>query len=225
MEDVQVQHNGGHPRIEVSAPPVWPLEDREAWLAALRGTGPPHDEAVGALYELLVRAARSEIGRRWAGVGYVDDDAVDELATQAADDALLALLSKLDDYRGDSRFTTWACKFAILEAGTRARRRAWHRRDLVLDSEGWNRLADPAECADASPRHVELLEAIADGIDAGLTRHQRCVLVALAIDRVPIDVLAERLNTTRGALYKTLHDARRELRCVLDERGLTFDEA
>lgn len=225
MEDVQVQHDGGHSRIDVSAPVTWPLEDREAWLTALRGAGPLHDEAVGALYELLVRGARAEISRRWANLGYVDDDAVDELATQAADDALLALLSKLDDYRGDSRFTTWACKFAILEAGIRARRRAWHRRDVVLDSEGWNRLAEPAERADASPRHLALLEALADGIDVGLTRHQRCVLVALAIDRVPIDVLAERLNTTRGALYETLHDARRELRCVLDERGLTFDQA
>ena len=104
MEDVQVQQSGNHPRSEVSAAAMWPPEDREAWLAALRGTGAPHDEAVGCLYELLVRAARAEISRRWANVGYVDDDAVDELAAQAADAALLALLSTLDDYRGDSRF-------------------------------------------------------------------------------------------------------------------------
>lgn len=225
MEDVQVQQNGGHLRIDVAAAAMWPVEDREAWLTASRGAGAPHDEAVGSLYELLVRGARSEISRRWANLGYVDDDAVDEVATQAADDALVALLSKLDDYRGDSRFATWACKFAILEAGVRARRRAWHRRDVVLDSEGRKRLAELAESADAGPGHVELLEALADGIDADLTRHQRCVLVALAIDRVPIDVLAERLNTTRGALYQTLHDARRELGRVLDERGLTLDEA
>jgi DNA-directed RNA polymerase specialized sigma24 family protein len=135
MEDVQ-QHDGG---IDVAAPAMWPVEEREAWSTALRATGPPHDEAVAALYELLVRGARSEISRRWADLGYVDDDAVDELATQAADDALLALLSKLDRYRGDSRFTTWACKFAILEAGLRARRRAWHRRDVVLNSESCKR--------------------------------------------------------------------------------------
>ena len=133
------------------------------------------------------------------------------------------MLSKLDDYRGDSRFTTWACKFAILEAGIRARRRAWQRRDVVLDSEGWRRLVEPPEPPDAGP--VELLAALADGIDANLTHHQRCVLVALAIDRVPIDVLAERLNTTRGALYATLHDARRQLRDALDARGLIVDQA
>ena len=225
MEDVQLQPIGGHHRSDLSAPAVGPPRDGEAWLTALRATGAPHDEAVGCLYDLLERGARSEISRRWASLGYVDDDAVDELATQAADDALIALLAKLDDYRGDSRFTTWACKFAILEAGQRARRRAWRRRDVVLDSEGCKRLAEPIAHADAGPGHVALLEALADGIDADLTRHQRCVLVALVIDRVPIDVLAERLNTTRGALYETLHDARRQLRHALDDRGLAFEEA
>ena len=204
---------------------MWPPDDRAAWLTALRGTGAAHDEAVASLYELLVRAARSEVGRRWAHLGYADDDAVDDLATQAADDALVVLLSKLDDHRGDSRFTTWACKFAILEAGTRARRRVWHGRDVVLDSEAWRRLVEPAERADAGSADVDVLEALANGIDTGLTRHQRCVLVALAIDRVPIDVLAERLNTTRGALYATLHDARRELRAALADQGLSCDRA
>jgi RNA polymerase sigma-70 factor (ECF subfamily) len=204
---------------------MWATDDREAWPAALRGTGPAHDAAVAALEELLVRVARLEICRRWAGLGYGDDDALDELATQAADDALVAVLSRLDDYRGDSRFRTWASKFAVLEAGARARRRAWHRRDVVLDSAGAVHLADPDGRDDHSGAHGEILEALADGIDAVLTGHQRRVFVALAVDRVPIDVLAERLDTTRGALYQTLHDARRELRCVLDERGLALDEA
>jgi RNA polymerase sigma-70 factor (ECF subfamily) len=225
MEDVQVQQNGGHPRSDVAAAGMWPPADGEAWLTALRRTGAAHDEAVGFLHELLVRGARWEISRRWADLGYVDDDLADDLATQAAEDALVAVLSKLDDYRGDSRFTTWACKFAILEAGIRARRRAWHRRDVALDSESWKSLAEPAGRADAGLKQVELLGALADGIDAGLTRRQRSVLVALAIDRVPIDVLAERLNTTRGALYETLHDARRQLRHVLDDRGLTVEPA
>jgi RNA polymerase sigma-70 factor (ECF subfamily) len=222
MEDVQV--HGAHPGIDGPAPAVWPLADGSTWLTALRAAGPLHDEAVGWLYELLVRGARSEIGRRWANVGYVDDDAVDEIATQAADDALLALLSKLDDYRGDSRFTTWACKLAILEAGTRARLRGWDGRDVVLDSDGWKRLAGPAARTDAGTGYGDLLEAVAHGIDTGLTRHQRRVLVALAIDRVPIDVLADRLNTTRGALYATLHDARRQLRDAIADQGLSCDQ-
>jgi RNA polymerase sigma-70 factor (ECF subfamily) len=43
------------------------------------------------------------------------------------------------------------------------------------------------------------------------------------LNGVPIDVLAERLNTSRGALYKTLHDARRKLRKHLEDAGLALD--
>ena len=57
-----------------------------------------------------------------------------------------------------------------------------------------------------------------------LTAHQRRVMSALALNGVPIDVLAERLGTNRGALYKTLHDARRKLRNHLSERGLALDQ-
>ncbi len=56
-----------------------------------------------------------------------------------------------------------------------------------------------------------------------LTARQREVVVAIVLNDVPIDVLAERLNTTRGALYKSLHDARRKLRAALAARGLGFE--
>jgi RNA polymerase sigma-70 factor (ECF subfamily) len=46
------------------------------------------------------------------------------------------------------------------------------------------------------------------------------VLVAVMLHDVPIDVLSERLNTARGALYKTIHDARRKLRAAFSTRGL-----
>ena len=146
---------------------------------------------------------------------------LDDLATQAADDALVAVLGKLDSFRGASRFTTWAYKFALLEAGVRVRRRAWQDREVVLDAEGWHDFADAAEQPDTAAQRSELLVAIGECIAGELTPHQRQVLVALAIDGVPIDVLAERLSTTRGALYKTLHDARRRLRARLAERGLS----
>src|SRR5688572_11006455 len=139
---------------------------------------------------------------------------------QAADDALAAVLAKLDDFSGASRFTTWAYKFALLEAGTRVRLRAWQHRDVVFESSSWMQLADPAVGPPSSAERVEILRALVDGIAAELTSHQRCVLVSLGIDGVPIDVLAERLNTTRGALYRTLHEARQKLRGVLADRGL-----
>jgi RNA polymerase sigma-70 factor (ECF subfamily) len=178
---------------------------------------------VARLHELLLRAARFEISRRRAALSHVRGEELDDLALQAADDALAAVLAKLDDYRGASRFTTWAYKFVLLEAGVRLRRRAWQEREVVLDPETWPGVADSGESPHSQAETGELMEALKQAVHSCLTEHQREVLVALALNGVPIDVLAERLNTTRGALYKTLHDARRKLRADLAKRGFTLD--
>jgi RNA polymerase sigma-70 factor (ECF subfamily) len=193
--------------------------DSIAWLTALRSTGPRHDAAVVRLHELLLRAARFEVSRRRAALAHVRGEELDDLAVQAADDALAAVLAKLDDFRGASRFTTWAYKFALLEAGVRLRRRAWQEREVVLEPEAWPLVADPAQGPDEQVQRDELMGAVAKAIEGALTERQRQVLVAIALNGVPIDVLAERLGTTRGALYKTLHDARRKLRSELERKG------
>jgi RNA polymerase sigma-70 factor, ECF subfamily len=189
-------------------------ESRE-WLDALRATGLERDRAVQRLHELLLRAAHFEVHRRAASWPAADRE---DLAQQSADDALMAILAKLDDYRGASRFTTWAYKFALFEAGVKTRRRAWHGRQVVLDSEDWRLIADasvPEHDIDMS----ELIGAVQRAIEEELTPHQREILIAITMNDVPIDVLAEYLNTTRGALYKTLHDARRKLRGRLVSSG------
>jgi len=145
---------------------------------------------------------------------------LDDIATEAADDALMSVLARLDDYRGASRFTTWAYKFALLEAAVKLRKRAWQGREIPLEPETWSLFTSAGLGPDAETEQSELLETIQRGITDMLTPHQRQVLVALTLNDVPIDVLADRLNTNRGALYKTLHDARRKLRAHLAERGL-----
>jgi RNA polymerase sigma-70 factor (ECF subfamily) len=192
------------------------------WVAALSASGRERDEAVERLHALLLRAARFEVARQRSGPGRGD---ADDLAMQAADDALMAVLRKLPTYRGDSRFTTWAYKFALLEAGVKVRRRAWQRREVPLEDSGWARLRDAGASPDSDAQTAELLAAVREGIAQALTPHQRAVLVAITLNGVPIDVLAERLGTTRGALYKTLHDARRKLRARLAESGLDPDGA
>jgi RNA polymerase sigma-70 factor (ECF subfamily) len=193
-------------------------DDSRTWLHDLRDDGALHDAAVERLHALLLRAARFEVGRRRARLPHVRADELGEIAVEAADDALMSVLARIDDFRGASRFTTWAYKFALLEAAVKLRKRAWHGREIPLEEEAWQRFASaslgPADAAVQS----ELVAATADGI-ATLTPHQRRVLLALAVDGVPIDVLADRLNTNRGALYKTLHDARRNLRAHLTTRG------
>jgi len=174
-------------------------------------------EAIAELHALLLRAARFEVGRRRGALSHVRGEELDDIANQAADDALMAVLAKLDDYRGASRFTTWAYKFALLEAGVRLRRRAWQHREVVLEPDAWRALTDRQQSAHDQVEQADFLQALGRAIDTALTQHQRTVFVALALNEVPIDVLAERMSTTRGALYKTLHDARKRLRMELGE--------
>jgi RNA polymerase sigma-70 factor (ECF subfamily) len=188
-------------------------------LVRLRRTGPSRDRAIAELHALLLRAARFELGRRRAALSHVRGEELDDLAVQAADDALVAVLAKLDDYRGASRFTTWAYKFALLEAGVKVRRRTWQGREVVLASEAWDGFTDQQVSAQRRLELGETLGELAAAIDQTLTPHQRDVFVALALNEVPIDVLAERLGTSRGSLYKTLHDARAKLRRALVRDG------
>lgn len=198
--------------------------DSRRWLDALAGNGHAHDEAVGRLHELLLRAARFEVARRRHSLLHLRGGDHDDLAHQAAADALVAVLAKLEDFRGESRFTTWAYKFALYEAAVKLRRRAWQDRELPLEPDSWPDIASLALSPQDHVAESELLGALRDAIGSALSAHQREVLVAVTLNGVPIDVLAQRLNTTRGALYKTLHDARRKLRARLAEQGLDVSE-
>ena len=198
-------------------------ESRE-WLRALRADGATREEAIARLHALLMRAARFEVARRRPTLPHLRGNELDDIATEAAADALMSVLRRLDDYRGASRFTTWAYKFALLEAAVKLRKRSWQGREVPLEPETWGLFSSAALEPDAEAEQSELLETLQSAIAEVLTPHQRRVLVALALNGVPIDVLAERLKSTRGALYKTLHDARRKLRAHLHERGLALDD-
>jgi RNA polymerase sigma-70 factor, ECF subfamily len=201
-----------------------PLDDESReWLSSLRATGAAREAAVERLHALLLRAARFEVARRRPTMPYLRGNELDEVAFEAADDALMSVLARLDDFRGASRFTTWVYKFALLEAAVKLRRRAWQGREVPVDAETWSVFSSSTLEPGAQAEQRELLATIQRAIDEVLTAHQRRVLVALALNGVPIDVLAERLNTSRGALYKTLHDARRKLRAHLEDSGQALD--
>jgi RNA polymerase sigma-70 factor (ECF subfamily) len=208
----------------LSEAPLTPGPDAEsrAWLGELRAEGGRGEDARRRLHELLLRAARFEIGRRRGALPHLRGGDFDDLAHQAADDALMAILSKLDDYRGESRFTTWAYKFALLEAAVKLRRRSWQGREIPLEPEHWSVIPQGGASVAGEAEGREVLGAIGEAIESELSTHQREVLTAVALNDVPIDVLAERLNTSRGALYKTVHDARQKLRAHLADAGLRF---
>jgi RNA polymerase sigma-70 factor (ECF subfamily) len=207
----------------MTAPPPMPAgpgtTGARPWVDDLRSDGPRGQAAVADLHALLLKAARFEISRRAAELSHLRGGDHEDLAQQAADDALMAVLRKLDQFRGESRFTTWAYKFALLEAAVKVRRRAWQGREIPLEDEAWSAFADAGTPAGRGAEDAELFAALREEIEH-LGARQREVLVAVALNGVPIDVLAERLGSTRGALYKNLHDARRNLRAALAERGL-----
>lgn len=200
--------------MTVAEAPVAHLLDAEsrAWLTKLHAERPTRDAAITELHAILLHEARYEVRRRTAGMSHPSGRDLDDLAVQAADDALVALLTKLDKFRGDARFTTWAKRFATLEVPGKIRRRLGHTRETPTESDGW-----PAESAARNdPEQLlearELARTVGHLIAEQLTAHQREVLLAMAIEEVPANRLAMRLNSTPGALYKTLHDARTKLR-------------
>src|SRR5262245_15222168 len=215
MATVEAMHGATTPAPLVDA------ESRE-WLRGLRAGGATRDEAIARLHLLLLRRAPSQGARRRQALPHLRAADLDDIAEQAAGDALVPVLRRLHDFRGASRFTTWAYKFALYEAAVKLRKRAWQGREVPLEPESWSLLSSASLEPGVEAEQRELVEAVQTAIGEALTQHQRRVLVALAVNGVPIDVVAERLGTTRGALYKTLHDARRKLRDHLDGRGFAL---
>jgi RNA polymerase sigma-70 factor (ECF subfamily) len=211
----------GDTNPDVSA--LAPAPGLEEWHLDLHADGATSDEAVARLHGLLLRAARFEVFRRRGSIPQLSAAELDELAQDAADDAAVSVLRRLPDFRGESSFRTWAYKFALLEASVKVRRRAWRDREVTLEPEQWESLAHAGPGPDDDAENAALLEAVRDGIRTALTPRQRQVLVASVLEGVPIDVLAERLDSNRNALYKLLHDARRRLRSHVAAAG--FPEA
>jgi RNA polymerase sigma-70 factor, ECF subfamily len=194
-------------------------QESAEWLRDFQDEGELRDEAIARLHALLLRVSRAEASRRRAMLPDLANSDVDDLCVQAANDALMAILAKLGTYRGEAHFTTWACKFVIYETSSRLRRHAWRKRPVALDQTVWERLPDRAPPALQQIETDQAMAALHRAVEECLTERQRLIFQSVAMEDVPIDVLAERLGASRGAIYKTLHDARAKLRRVLIDAG------
>ncbi len=199
--------------------------DSAMWLQGLGGSGPSHEDTVTRLHELLLRVARAEVSRRSAQWS-VGGPELDDLAHQAASDALIALMAKVSEFRGESRFTTWACKFVIFEVSSKIGRHFWRRPTVSMDAEDWDRLPDrfgldPARVAEWG----EVVAALRRAVDGELTDLQRRIFVAIVLNGTPLDALVIELGSSRNAIYKALFDARRKLRASLVTHGYLDDDA
>jgi RNA polymerase sigma-70 factor (ECF subfamily) len=190
------------------------------WMAGLRGSGVQRDNTVAELRDLLLLVARFECQRR-RGLLRVGGPELEDIAQQAANDALVSIMAKLDEFRGESRFTTWAYKFVMFQVSTKIGRHFWRTGPATVDEPvDPDRIADRlATAPDQRAEQRELLGALARAVEQDLTEHQRKVFVAIALDDVPVDALAAELGSNRNAVYKALFDARRKLRTSLAGAG------
>ncbi len=204
---------------QVTAAPR-PLDAQSrVWVDGLTGTGQAQQDAIGLLHQLMLRVARAEANRR-RGVHGIQGKELEDLAQQAADDAVVSILRTVGNFRGDSRFTTWACAFAIHEISDKFGRHAWRRDGVQLDEAAWDRLPDTLGGGpEAVAESRAMLSALREAVDQELTDHQRYVFVAIVVSGIPLDVLAVELGSNRNAIYKTMFDARRKLRSHLVAHG------
>lgn len=196
------------------------VQENRRWVRDLGATGPARETACKELYRLLHRVARREASRRASSLRMYGPE-LDDIAHQAAADALMSICRRLDTFRGESRFTTWAVKFVIFDVATKMNRHYWRHHDVPYDYEDWSRLASRFEVGPGQGiEATEFVEAVSAAVKHCLTDWQRTVFTATVVNKVPMDALAEELGTTRNALYKALFDARKKLRAELVSTGL-----
>jgi RNA polymerase sigma-70 factor (ECF subfamily) len=211
--------------VELAGPAERELDVESAdWLRRLSaGDGALRHQAERELHARLVRIALAEVNRRSASTPVTGPELTD-VAHQAAGDAMLAILAKLADFRGESRFMTWAYRFVILEVSSKLGRHYWRNPPVTLDAGQWERLPDrlgidPEQHADSAAILAEVRRVVEDE----LTAHQRRIFVAVVVDGIPLDALAARLSLQRNAIYKVIFDARRKIRRALIANGYLQD--
>ncbi len=204
----------------------------QEWLHDLTASGATQEAAIADLRDLLLRAALYFFSRNLNDFAKHNGDEILQRAEDCAQDALIAVLNHLPDFRGDSKFTTWAYKFAINIALTAARRERWKGvslDELVSSSENnffeWI-LQDKVDGAapEESALQGEVRRIIQDVIKHDLTDKQRHVLTMMVFNEVPLDEVVRHLGSNRNAVYKMLHDARRKIKSSLQARGFEIGE-
>jgi RNA polymerase sigma-70 factor (ECF subfamily) len=193
-------------------------EASRRWVERLHPGHDRHDETVARLHEILHRAALHELHRRRGQLAALRGQEFDDVAQQCADDAIVNVLAKAREFQGLSRFTTWAYKFVIFEVSSKVARHAWQHHPPTAEDLSWERFHDvQARSPSDYVEQREQLSTLTKAIEDELTPRQREVFVAIALNEVPIDVLALELGSNRNAIYKNLFDARKRLRACLRE--------
>lgn len=206
------------------------MRKNEEWLVDLNAQGEQQAAALEELRLLLLRGALYTFHRYLADLQSRDEEEVLRLAEDCAQDALLAILRRLPDFRGESKFTTWAYKFAVNIALTNARRERWKGTSIeaVASGDAAPDAGLPLSAGETNPaltaQQNEIWVAIHKIMLEDLTPRQRQVVKLMVFDEIPMDVVVERLDSNRNAIYKLLHDARKKLKQQLEAQGFELEE-
>jgi RNA polymerase sigma-70 factor (ECF subfamily) len=195
------------------------------WLQELRAGGTTQEQAINELREILLRGSLYTFHRYAGEVNHLDQDQVLQWAEDCTQEALMAVLKHLADFRGESKFTTWAYKFSINTVLMAIRHERWKSVSLdELEPDRWNG-SHPDGSMDQIAIRGEVGDILRAAIQEELSDKQRQVLKLIVFDEIPMDVVVERLGTNRNAVYQLLHDARLKLKQRLTESGFGIAEA
>lgn len=202
----------------------------EEWLRELSAAGAAQAGAIADLRTYLLRAALYSLTQAQSALAHLSSAEIGQMAEDCAQDALLAILQHLHEFRGDSKFTTWTYRFAVnmaLVSARRASRKSVSLDELLEDSE-WPALPIQSDLIAVNPDRAalqaEIWQVVREVIDQEITERQRQVLKGMVFDEIPIDEIARHFGSNRNAIYKLLHDARRSLKARLEARGFTVRE-
>ena len=202
----------------------------EQWLAELRANDEQQSAALEDLRKRLQRSIYYYLSQERSDLRGLAAKELQGMADDLSQDAVLRVTDNLDNFRGESRFTTWANKIAIRLAISdlrRARYKDFSLDELTADGDFLSATTIIISEAPPNPETAAERDDVMGKIDAAfreaLTERQYQALVAVALRGVPMDVVAEQMGTNRNALYKLIHDARRKLRAHLETQGISTD--
>jgi RNA polymerase sigma-70 factor, ECF subfamily len=205
------------------------MRTNDEWLRALRSDGIEQEEALKDLRERLLLGMRAYLADERGYTTALAFADAKEIVEDCAQEALLIIRQKIDAFRGESRFTTWATTIAIRLLLGELRRRKWKQVSIESSKIGHNLPDRPAEAPqygnpEMALQQQEVWSMLKRVVEKDLTSRQRFVLIASAFQGMPLDLIADRLGTNRDNVYKILHDARKKLKRCLTKRGLTAEE-
>lgn len=214
-----------------STPGMAQKRSNEEWMRDLSGTGEHRDEAINDLRQFLLQAALYTLYRHLKDIRALNHSERFALAEDCTQEALITVLDHLDEFKGESKFSTWAFKFAVNISLACARREGWKQISLEQLSESTDSFNWYISTTDSAPPSVELqtlqaeVAAVLDkAIQHDLTDKQRMVFRLIVFEQVPMDAIVQRLGTNRNAVYEMLHNARKKLKRALQAHGFQLEE-